>query len=224
MHNLEFMKGELSVRQPAEVWIRKPWRIGNIGWQKWGTARIATHCGQLQLQRSKRDLLSSQDLAWQGKRRRRGERRTFGHRLACGQTNWRPHTPIPTGKHNCPVSNAGDDQKSSVGTRQGSHQDQKWCSQWLKKRLQSHGCFYHFSCLFYKRVRIRGMQVIVFVFVFVFSYNLIIMVWQNSTWQNLVDRHLLDRIYLTEYLLDRIRTWQNPLDRIYLTEYLLDRI
>ena len=26
MHNLEFMKGELSIRQPAEVWRRKPWR------------------------------------------------------------------------------------------------------------------------------------------------------------------------------------------------------
>ena len=46
MQNLEFMKGEISIRQPAEVWRRKPWRTHRQrATQKWGTARIATLCG-----------------------------------------------------------------------------------------------------------------------------------------------------------------------------------
>ena len=46
MHNLEFMKGELSIRQPAEVWTQKPWQTHRQrATQKWGTARIATLCG-----------------------------------------------------------------------------------------------------------------------------------------------------------------------------------
>ena len=132
MHNLEFMKGELSIRQPAEVWRRKPWRTHRqraTSVHKNGAQQGSQHfVVRLQLQRSERDLLSSQDLAWQGKCGRRGERRerrTYGHQLACGQAHWRPHTPSPTGKHNCPVSNARDDQKSSPGTGQGSHQDHK---------------------------------------------------------------------------------------------------
>ena len=94
MHNLEFMKGELSIRQPAEVWRRKPWRTHRqraTSVHKNGAQQGSQHLVvRLQLQRSERDLLSSQDLAWQGKCRRRGERRTFGHQLDCGQTHWRP--------------------------------------------------------------------------------------------------------------------------------------
>ena len=86
MHNLEFMKGELSIRQPAEVWRRKPWQTHRqraTSVHKNGAQQGSQHfVVRLQLQRSERDLLSSQDLAWQGKCGRRGkqrERRTYVH-------------------------------------------------------------------------------------------------------------------------------------------------
>ena len=63
MHNLEFMKGELSIRQPAEVWRRKPWRTHRqraTSVHKNGAQQGSQHfVVRLQLQRSERDLLSA---------------------------------------------------------------------------------------------------------------------------------------------------------------------
>ena len=85
MHNLEFMKGELLICQPAEVWRRKPWRTHRqraTSVHKNGAQQGSQHfVVRLQLQRSERDLLSSQDLAWRGN----AEEEENGELMA---TNW----------------------------------------------------------------------------------------------------------------------------------------
>ena len=63
MHNLEFMKGELSIRQLAEVWRQKPWRThrqrATSAHKNWAQQGLQYFVVWLQLQRSERDLLSA---------------------------------------------------------------------------------------------------------------------------------------------------------------------